>query len=85
MQIKINTELEIKPNLIILPSIWDLKYTIKNTDTIYKLSYKFYNNSNLGKLIMYRNPELFNEFDIYPGLDIYIPLPLERITKYINI
>lgn len=76
---------EIKPNIIIPESVWDIKYIIKNTDTIYKLSYKYYNDSNLGKLIMYRNPELQNEFDIYAGMIIYIPMPLQRINKYLNI
>lgn len=84
-QIKLLQGTEIKPNLNILPSLWDIPHTIKHTDTIYKLSNRYYNDSNLGKLIMYRNPELMNEFDIYPGMVIYIPMPLQRLTKYMNI
>lgn len=84
-QIKYTQRTEIIPGIIIKPDPRDIPHTVKSHETISKISYMYYQSNTLGRLILWRNPELFNEFDIQPGMTIYIPFPLKRCTEYLEL
>ena len=84
-QIKLTTRQEIIPNVVIKPDPRDIPHTVKSHETLSKISNLYYQSSTLARVIMWRNPELFNEFDIKPGMTIYIPMPLKRCNQYLEL
>ncbi len=84
-QIKTTTRQEIIPNLVIKPDPRDMPHTVKSHETLSKISHLYYQSSTLARVIMWRNPELFDEFDIKPGQVIYIPMPLKRCSQYLEL
>ena len=80
-QIKLTTRQEIIPNVVIKPDPRDIPHIVKSHETLSKISNLYYQSSTL----MWRNPELFNEFDIKPGMTIYIPMPLKRCNQYLEL
>lgn len=67
------------PARIIVPAITDILHPFKMGERIDNLAGKYYNDSELGWVIMYANPQYDNEFEVPIGTNIRIPFPLQRV------
>lgn len=85
MSSRYSFSIQIQPVRLIPLSVTDDYVTFGHQDRIDKLAYQYYNDATMGWVIMAANPTYFHEFDISTGDKIRIPLPLDRVYKYLGI
>ena len=73
--------LHIQPPRAISLSVLDVYHIVKGNERVDQLAGKYYENMELGYIIMYANPEFWNEHEVKQGNILRIPMPLSRVFR----
>lgn len=75
----------VEPPRVISKSDFDIFDKVTLGQRVDDLAYKYYKDKTLSWVIMFANPEYFNEFNIPVGTEIRIPMPLSRAYNELGI
>lgn len=73
--------LHIQPPRPISLGVLDVYHTVKGNERVDQLAGKYYDNMEIGYIIMYANPEFWNEHEVKPGDILRVPMPLSRVYR----
>lgn len=76
---------DLQPPRVIKKAPTDIPHILKQGETLSQLAYRFYKDATLSWVIMYRNPDFFNEFEIPIGATIFIPTGINSVLKNLSL